>query len=160
MIYGEHIRLPAIKRDDLPRFVEQQSDPEAIRTLSCNLPLSGSDEEWFQDGRTQDPAARPLAIDLGEADERLPDGSCGLHKIDNHSRHAGSGILIGDKDQWDQGLGTDVVRTALYHRFEALRLHGIYLRVSECDARGMTFNRSAGFKDEAWLRHDTFREGR
>ncbi len=45
MIYGKRIRLRAIEREDLPRFVAWLNDPDVLQGLLIYLPLSLQDEE-------------------------------------------------------------------------------------------------------------------
>ncbi len=161
MIYGERVRLRAIERVDLPRFVAWLNNPEVIRTLDQRLPLSSVDEEnWFESTLSADPAERPLAIDAQLAEHWTHIGGCGLDKIDPHSRNAELGLFIGDPDHWNQGLGTDVVRTLLRHGFDTLNLHRIYLRVFEFNERGVSVYRKLGFTEEGRLREDLYHEGR
>ena len=49
MLIGERVRLRAVEREDLPRFVAWLNDPEVRSHLLMFAPLSLSDEErWFE----------------------------------------------------------------------------------------------------------------
>ena len=48
MIFGKRVRLRAIEKDDLPRFVAWLNDPEVRRNLMLYQPLSmGQEELWY-----------------------------------------------------------------------------------------------------------------
>jgi len=67
MITGERIRLRAVEREDLPFFVEWLNDPEVVKGLVINFPLSTIDEErWFEKVSDLPPEEKPLAIEIRE----------------------------------------------------------------------------------------------
>jgi ribosomal protein S18 acetylase RimI-like enzyme len=45
--------------------------------------------------------------------------------------------MIGEKSTWNQGYGTDTMRTLLQHGFETLNLHRIWLQVYAKNPRGI-----------------------
>ncbi len=70
------------------------------------------------------------------------------------------GIIIGEKSAWDQGFGTDVVRTLLRHAFDTLNLNRVVLRVFETNLRAMQVYKKIGFVEEGRLRQDHFIDGK
>ncbi|MCD6541594.1 GNAT family N-acetyltransferase [Candidatus Bipolaricaulota bacterium] len=49
MIYGGRVRLRAIEREDIPRFLRWLNDPEVRRYLTMYRPLSRAEEErWVE----------------------------------------------------------------------------------------------------------------
>jgi RimJ/RimL family protein N-acetyltransferase len=56
VIFGERIRLRAVEREDLPRFVEWFHDPEVRAGISLFMPMSLVEEEqWYEGMLKQDP---------------------------------------------------------------------------------------------------------
>ena len=160
MIYGEKVRLRAIERTDLERYVEWFNDPEVTQYLLRDLPMSmAAEERWFEDMQKQPEESRPLAIEAREGNRWVHIGGGGLHDIDWRSRRAELGISIGDKRYWNRGLGTDAVRTLLRHGFEGLNLHRIFLRVFEDNKRAIAVYVDLGFKEEGRLRDHMYRRG-
>lgn len=159
MIVGEKVRLRPIERDDLPRFVEWFGDPEVRRHLLLYLPFSLAQEErWFEGliGRLERQEEVLLAIDTTEG---VHIGNIGLHAIDWKNRSAELGIIIGEKAYWNQGYGTDAIRTLLGLAFGEMDLHRVFLRVDADNVRGLRCYEKAGFRREGTLRHAVFREG-
>lgn len=159
MIKGEKVRLRPIERDDLPRFVEWFGDAEVRRHLSVYVPFSLEQEErWFEDlqERLEQQEALVLAIETGDGEHI---GNVGLNGIDWKNRQAELGIVIGDKTQWDQGYGTDAIRTLLGVAFDEMNLHRVFLRVDADNARGVHCYEKLGFQREGTYRDAVFREG-
>ncbi|MFQ5407757.1 MAG: GNAT family N-acetyltransferase [Anaerolineales bacterium] len=161
MIYGTNIRLRAIERDDLPRFVAWFNDPEVREGLELGLPMSIADEEqWYERMLQNDRAAHPLAIDVRDGERWQHVGSCGFMNIKKVAHNAELGIVIGDKAYWDKGYGTEVMHTLLRHGFGTLNLHRIYLRVFDNNPRAIKVYLRAGFTEEGRLREDRYHDGR
>ncbi|NIM93519.1 MAG: GNAT family N-acetyltransferase [Anaerolineales bacterium] len=160
MIFGEKIRLRSVEREDLPRFVRWLNDPDVKSGLGLFLPLGMSEEEkWFEANVDKDPIERALAIDVKEGDEWVHVGSCGFFDFDQLAHNAELGILIGNKDYWDQGIGTDTVKALVRHGFETLNLHRITLQVFAFNQRAIKVYDNLGFVHEGRLREHFYRSG-
>ena len=159
MIVGEKVRLRPIERDDLPRYVEWFADPEVRRYLALYLPFSLAQEErWFENllERLERREDVVLAIETAEG---VHIGNVGLHRIDWKNRNAELGIAIGERSYWNQGYGTDAIRTLLGLAFREMNLHRVFLRVDADNARGIRCYEKAGFRREGVLREAVFKEG-
>jgi len=160
MIYGEKVRLRAIEKSDLERYVQWFNDPEVTRFLGRHMPMSMADEErWFDSQQKLSAEGRAMALDAMDGKRWVHIGGAGLHDIDWQSRFAEAGISIGDKRYWNRGFGTDAMRTLLRHGFDGLNLHRIYLRVFVDNERAIAIYRHLGFSEEGRLRKHFFRRG-
>lgn len=165
MIYGERIRLRALEKEDLPKFVEWLNDPEVRENLFANHPFSkAAEEKWFENMLTQPLFEQPLCIDIksnNEAEETIWHliGNLSLMHISNTNRSAELGIMIGDKHHWNQGYGTEAIRLLIDHAFNQLNLHRIYLRVYDTNPRGIRCYEKVGFQHEGTQREAIFKEG-
>ncbi len=161
MIYGDKVRLRAIERDDIPRFVHWLNDPEVTAGLTINLPMSSWDEtHWFENLANQAAEERPLALDVHIPDNSWTHiGNVGLHQIEWTNRCAIFGIFIGDKTFWNNGYGSEATLLTLKHGFETLNLNRIYLHVFETNPRAIYVYEKIGFIREGKLRQATFRNG-
>ena len=161
MIYGDRVRLRHMEKDDLPSFVEWLNDPEVVRGLSLYTPISMVEEqEWFETMLKRPIEERPLCIDVQKGDEWELLGNCGFFGIDWRNRSAELGIFIGDKSNWDQGYGSEVMKMLLQHGFSTLNLHRIYLRVFEDNPRAIRAYEKSGFVHEGSQRQAEFHDGR
>lgn len=162
MLSTSRIRLRPIDREDLPRFVAWFADEEVRQFLARYLPMSmASEEKWFEEVLARPDDERPLAMDVhaGEGSWRHI-GAAGYQSIDWRNHSAEVGIAIGEKNMWNQGLGTEAMETLLSHGFQTLNLHRIFLRVFAANARAMRAYEKAGFVMEGRMRQAEFREGK
>ena len=155
------IRLRAVEREDLPRFVQWLNDPEVRSNLELVSPLSMAQEEgWFEQILKRPAAEQPLVIEANEDETWRALGNCSLFNIDQHDRSAELGIFIGDKQYWNHGIGTRAVRLLLRHAFLDLNLNRVFLRVYESNPRGARCYEKAGMKLEGRMRQARYRQGK
>lgn len=72
-------------------------------------------------------------------------GNCMYYDIDTHRAEAELGIMIGDRDYWSKGYGTDAVLTLLRHIFETTTLRRIYLNTLDWNHRAQRSFLKCGF---------------
>jgi len=160
MIYGERIRLRAIERTDLAQFVEWLNDPEVRRGLVISLPLSLAEEEiWYENMLKRPQEEHPLGIEIMTDDGWELIGNCGLMGFDWRVRQAEFGIFIGAKQYWNQGYGTEALKTMIRHGFHTLNLNRICLRVYENNPRAIRSYEKAGLTIEGRKRQAHYYEG-
>ena len=165
MIYGERIRLRAPTRDDLPLFTSWLNDPEVRQYIALIMPFSIEDEErWFEAMLKRPQEEHPLVIEVrhaGENEEQAwkPVGNVGLHEINWRVRSTELGIVIGEKDYWSQGYGSEAVHLMLRHGFETLNLNRIFLRVFESNPRAIRAYEKVGFVHEGRFRQAEYAQG-
>jgi len=162
MIQGEKVRLRAIERSDIQRFVRWLNDPEVTQFLLISSPLSTAmEEKWFDNQIQIAPSSgQILAIEVLVGDEWVHIGNTGLHDVDAVSRNAEFGIVIGEKAYWSRGYGTAATRLTLKHGFENLNLHRIFLHVYANNPRAIKTYEAAGFTREGVLRQGVYKNGR
>ena len=161
MIYGDKLRLRAVERSDLRRFVEWLNDPEVREGLLLHLPLSMAEEEkWFEDMIKRPAVEHPMVIEIRQDESWVMIGNCGIHNIDWRLRSAEVGIFIGEKGYWDQGYGTEAMRVLLDHSFNTLNLNRIALQVYEDNPRAVRAYEKAGFVHEGRERQGMYKNGR
>ena len=108
MIIGEGIRLRAIERYDIPRFVRWMNDPEVIQFLLMSAPLSSAmEEKWFET-QLEKPATsgQIFAIEVSVEENWVHIGNASIRDVDPINRSGEFGIVIGEKAYWNRGYGT------------------------------------------------------
>jgi RimJ/RimL family protein N-acetyltransferase len=86
-------------------------------------------------------------------------GYCGLSSISQQNCNAEYFILIGDDKFWNKGIGTQAGIEVLEYGFTELRLHRIWLTVSECNPGAIKSYEKIGFKVEGRMRESCYRNG-
>ena len=159
MIEGKKVRIRALQKSDIAEIMKWINDPEVKSNLLMRYPVSQYQEErWIETALgTDNQRNKTFAL---ETKDGVYLGGIGLHKIDWENSNAEVGIVIGKKEYWNKGYGTDAMLAILDFGFNQMNLHRIYLRVFEFNQRGIRSYEKCGFKKEGILRHDRYREGR
>lgn len=156
MIKGEKVMLRAIEQTDLEALHRWINDAEVIQYLGMRFPKSLLDERrWLE--REQDPM-KELAVGIQTLEGQLI-GSCGLHRIDALNHCASLGVMIGEKEYWGQGYGTDALVTLCLFGFAEMNLHRISLHVYAFNQRAQRCYEKVGFVAEGRLREAVYKQG-
>jgi RimJ/RimL family protein N-acetyltransferase len=161
MLHGEKVILRAQTRADLPTFVRWFNDPEITQFLGADMwPMSPEAEErWFN--RAVEEGRKNLSIETiplpGQPGILI--GNIGLFDFSERNHNAELGIVIGEKDYWSKGYGSDAIKTLLRFAFNELNDHRVTLRVYDFNPRGIRCYEKCGFQIEGRLRQHIFRHG-
>ena len=144
-IEGERVALGPLRRDLLPLYQRWMNDPAVVRTVWASLrPLLLEDEQQWYDQKIG--ATDTVLFQVYIRDGWRPIGNAGLLELEHQHGVAQFGILIGEKDCWDQGYGTEATRLILDYAFNVLGLHNVMLSVYDYNRRGVRAYEKAGFK--------------
>jgi RimJ/RimL family protein N-acetyltransferase len=157
---GRSVYLRPIEREDSDAFQIWMNDEEVVRNLLIHRPVTREEEMRFTERATagSDPGEAVFAIVRKRGDLLI--GTTGLHAIDWRRRMAGFGIEIGRKEEWGKGFGTEATSLIVDYAFRELNLNRVWLWVYEFNARGIGAYKRVGFRMEATLRQDCYRDGR
>ena len=86
-------------------------------------------------------------------------GSLFLRNIDLFNRNPTSSKLIGDKNYWGSGYGTEATLLLLYHAFIDLGLERIQARQLLSNPASIRLNEKCGYRTEGVLRNAVFKNG-
>lgn len=149
IIRGERVLLRPLQPADFPKLASWSNDPEVSRYLEGEYPKAIDEyPEWYRralsDRHSQHYAVSTLNNYLI--------GHIELDHIAWRSGDAELRIRIGEKAFWDQGFGTDAVRTLVEHAFVSMRLSRVYLRVFAANRRAIRCYEKVGFRKEGRIR--------
>ncbi len=144
-ISGERVALGPLRSDLIARYQAWMNDFAVTRTLGMPLrPMTREAESsWYDRAST----GEEVMFTIYERATMRPIGNTGLHDIDHRHATATFGILIGEKDCWGKGFGTETARLMLDYGFTALGLHSIMLQVFSYNERGIRAYSRAGFRE-------------
>ena len=159
-LVGRALYLRPVERGDADDFQTWMNDQEVVRNLLVHRPVTRDDEMRFTERATSggDPSEAVFAIVQRRGDLLI--GTTGLHAIDWRCRTACFGIEIGRKEEWGKGYGTEATALMVGYAFRALNLNRVWLHVNEFNERGIRAYERVGFRREATLRQDCYRDGR
>ncbi|MEK7077225.1 MAG: GNAT family protein [Patescibacteria group bacterium] len=155
ILKGEKIVLRPMRLNDAPRFVKWLADQQ-VNKFTTRRPISLKEEKKWIRSLSGKKDEIHFAIDTGDG---IHIGSIGL-EIQKRDRKADFDILIGDKDYWDKGYGTDAATAILDYGFKKLKLHRIFLRVFKFNKRAIKVYKRLGFKYEGMGREAVLSGGK
>lgn len=161
-IDGKRLYLRPPQKSDLPLFVRWFNDPEVTVFLKRRYPMTESGEEkWFEGlaERKNDIVLTVVLKGRTPAQDR-PIGNIGIHGIERENGVATTGAVIGEKDCWSKGYGTEAKMLLLEYAFNTLNLRKIYSRVLAINPRSRAYSEKCGYVLEATLPKSHFRQGR
>jgi RimJ/RimL family protein N-acetyltransferase len=145
-IVGEKVALGPDRRDLLALYQRWLNDFEVTRTLATGLrPLTFEAEEAWYEGIVK--SERDVVFTVYERASMRPIGVTGLHGVDYLTRTAEFGMMLGEKDCWGQGYGTEVTILMLDYAFTGLGLHNVMLRVHSYNERAIRAYKRAGYRE-------------
>jgi len=145
MINGKKVVLRQKSLRDAPSDYEWRCDPELAR-LDGVLPAMVSFPEFMKSYEQEllYPSwhRRRFAIDTLEGKHI---GNCMYYDVDDERAEAELGIMIGERDYWNQGYGSDAVITLVNHIFSEIRIARIYLHTLDFNLRAQRCFQKCGF---------------
>jgi RimJ/RimL family protein N-acetyltransferase len=156
-LQGRLIRLRAHEQADISTLNDLINDPDLGQGLGMAMPQALSGYRAFLETTEKDPSKSMFVIETLE--DRVPIGGCSFFTIEPAPRTAVLGIWLG-KPYWDEGLGTDAVRTLCRFGFDHMHLQRIELTVFETNARAKRAYEKVGFVVEGTRRRSEFVDGR
>ena len=143
---GDKVRIREKREEDIRNEYSWRVDPELSR-LDATRPMTMSYEDFFRYSREemQFPNYRSKRLAV-ETLEGIHIGNIMYYDLNMRSRQAELGIMIGDKEYWSSGYGTDTVNTLLRHLFTTLELDRVYLHTLLWNYRAQASFNKSGFK--------------
>lgn len=83
-------------------------------------------------------------------------GNCSYYNLSETKAETELGIMIGDRNYWNKGYGTDAVTALLNHIFSQTNLKRIYLKTLESNSRAQKCFQKCGFIPCGHLVNDGF----
>lgn len=156
-IVGTNVYLRPLEEADAAACWTWLNDPDVRRTIAhrAGPNTEALSRAWIRDLDFR--RDQGFAI-VTRADE-LYVGNCDVREINPVDRNATLGIVVGRKDQWGRGFGTDAVRLLCRHAFDGLNLHRVSLSCYATNERGLRLYARVGFTVEGRRREQVFLDG-
>lgn len=152
--------LRALELTDVEKLTEWRNNTEITSPLGGNTYFVSSlrETEWLKSVILNDNNNIRLAICLTE--NNLHIGNINITSINWINRSGEFSIMIGDKNQWSKGLGTEATRMMLRYAFAELNLHRIFLTVRFDNTHAIELYSKVGFKQEGVLRESLYKNNK
>ena len=146
-IEGKLVRIREKKVEDIPDEYAWRVDEELSR-LDATRPLTMSYDDFLKYSKEemQFPNFRSKRLAV-ETIEGVHIGNVMYYDLNMRNSEAELGIMIGNKEYWGKGYGTDIVKTLLKHLFEDLKLERVYLHTLSWNYRAQSSFSKSGFRE-------------
>lgn len=159
-IVGEKVYLRGIERKDLEGpYFQWANDPKVTEYMFMGLKpnsLVALEEEY----NTLMKSSNDVAFLVIDKQTDKPIGSAGIYAISWVARTAEYRVMIGEKDFWDKGYGTEIAHLLMEYAFGKLNLNNLWLGVNADNPRAVKSYENAGFVTEGRLRALIYRNGK
>lgn len=145
MLQGKKARLRPKQLSDAPRDYAWSQDQELCQ-LEATVPIAVPFPDYLRlyslelsyDSRR----CQRFAIEALNGEHI---GNCMVYQIDPQNGEAELGILIGQREYWDRGYGTEAVELLLKYIFSTTQLHRVYLHTLAWNQRARRCFEKCGF---------------
>lgn len=146
-IKGESVILREKNIQDLSDDYRWRTDSE-LSELDATTPIYISFDDFSRQFHEEifygSLSSKRLSIDNSE---RKHIGNCMFYSFDSYRQQAELGIMIGDKNYWGKGYGTEAVKLMLNYIFSETNLNRIYLHTLNWNDRAKQSFSKCGFKE-------------
>jgi len=153
-VAGDRIYLSPISLEDIDVFMNWVNDPEmAYFTMFHSRIISLLNEKETVESLAK--GGNTFSIVTQEENKVI--GNCSFFRINESDRTAEIGIIIGEKDYWGKGYGSDALRLLLKFGFENRNYNNICLHVYSFNERAIACYEKVGFKKQGICREALIR---
>ncbi len=146
-ISGDKVVLKNKSIDDFAKDYIWRTDPE-LATLDASYPLDISFKSFIKAYKSEikknEKNTARFSIFSNE-DRHI--GNSMLYNINHFSKSMELGIMIGDKNHWNKGYGSDTIKTMIKHIFKHTDYHKIYLHTLKWNLRAQSSFKKSGFSN-------------
>lgn len=160
MFHGENVYLRPIETEDLHILSKWLNDPELVKFTWPGVPHpvpKEKVEKQFEEGLSD---SSEQAFLICDSSTEKPIGTVKVTGITPRSQRGNLTIVLGEKEFWGQGYGTEAIVLFLNYCFRILNLRRIALEVYEYNERAIKCYEKVGFQKEGRVRRSVFKNGR
>jgi len=156
-LQGKKVNLRPLNILDAPTITRWINDPEVREFISAILPRTENfEEEWIKKLGSDD---KDIVLSI-ETIEGFFIGLMGVHQINWKDKVCSTGAIIGEKEYWGKGYGTDAKMVLLSYIFNTLNLHKVCSQVYAFNKRSLHYSLHCGYKIEGTRRKHIFKKGK
>lgn len=160
VLKGKKTYLRPLQSTDLTEeYLNWINDPEVNKYLEVRHKKQTIDTlKGFYDQINSSEDSIIFAIIDNETKKHI--GNIKLGPINWQHKNAVLGLMIGDKNFWRKGLGTEAVKLLLGYSFDILGLHKLSLGLIAENNIAFKLYKKVGFKEEGHMKEECFFEGK
>jgi diamine N-acetyltransferase len=146
VLTGRRVYLRPFNKYDLSHSQRWSNDPEIRKLIGEVAPMTDAETEKFYEELIKDKDLQWYAVVLKKGNRVI--GEAGLLRMCRAWRCTDMTIIIGEKDVWGKGYGTEVGHLLLDYAFNRLGFHRVSIGVVGFNTRALKFWQALGFRKE------------
>lgn len=152
------IYLRALELDDYKISVKWRNDDNITNLLGGSkwFVSMETEKQWVQNAIMQN---KDIRLAICTVDKDIYIGNIYLTGIDYLNRKAQTQILIGNREYWNNGYGTEAMRLLLEYAFNYKNLRRLEAVVLEDNIGSRKMHEKLGYKKEGILRQSVYKNG-
>jgi RimJ/RimL family protein N-acetyltransferase len=153
---GKKVTLRPLDEKDIERCCRWINNPEVAIFMNGHWPKGlEAEKKWLAESSAKKDGFS-LAI---ETLDGVHIGNMGVFDIHWTDGVATTGAMIGEKEYWGKGYGTDAKTQLLNYLFNTLNLRKICSRAYAFNERSIAYSLHCGYKEEGRQKKHVFRNG-
>jgi RimJ/RimL family protein N-acetyltransferase len=156
MLQGEKTRIRPLEIGDLETLYQWYSDPDFLLQINGGWPLSSFLRRQDIESRFYDDDPHRYSI-LGAGDTLI--GTIGFDEVNVPARSARLFVGLGQKNDWNQGLGSDALGTFIDYLFNYWNFRRLSAETWSGNSRAVACYEKLGFSLEGTLREAYYSAG-
>ena len=158
VLIGKRIYLRSFAREDLVHLRRWWEDAELRGLIGETKPMSQADCEKFLEKVYADSSREWFVVVIKENSRVI--GEAGLLRMDRAWRATDVSVIIGEKEEWGKGYGTETILLLLDRAFRHLNFHRVAIGVVGFNERAIRFWEKIGFRKEGVHREEYYCDGK
>jgi len=156
VLIGKRVYLRPLAKDDLVHLRKWSEDAEIRGLIGEAAPMNHSDCDKFLEKVYADSSREWFVVVIKESNRVI--GEAGLLRMDPAWRATDVSVIIGEKEEWGKGYGTETILLLLDRAFRQLNFHRVAIGVVGFNDRALRFWEKAGFSREGIQRDGYYYE--
>jgi diamine N-acetyltransferase len=156
-LVGQRVCLRPLGKGDLVYLRQWSEDAEVRALIGETRPMSVADCERFLEQVRADERREWFAVVTTKSKRVI--GEAGLLRMDPLWRTTDMSIIIGEKEEWGKGYGTETAILLLDLAFRHLGFHRVAVGVVGFNERALRFWAKNGFRKEGVQRDGYYHDG-
>ena len=158
VLIGKRVYLRPLAKEDLANLRKWSEDAEIRALIGEAAPMSEADSEEFLHKTYADSTREWFVLVTRNSDQVI--GEAGLLRMNPAWRTTDVSIIIGEKEEWGKGYGTETILLLLDYAFGHLNFHRVAIGVVGFNERAMRFWEKVGFRKEGVHRDEYYYDGK
>lgn len=158
VLIGKRVYLRPLAKEDLVHLRKWSQDAEIRALIGEAAPMSRADSESFLRKVYDDSSREWFVVVIRKSDQVI--GEAGLLRMDPAWRATDVSVIIGQKEEWGKGYGTETIHLLLDYAFRHLNFHRVAIGVVGFNERAIRFWERVGFRKEGVHRDEYYYDGK